>query len=205
MYSKLIDLYTFDIKRDQTYPLDGVCYYSNHFEDIGKKRERNPSKWKYFGETIKKWSYHRTEGQDNLNHIEKCRIGEFTQTVSQKNFQSIILILFSNCPHITSSLFRIPEIYVALKEVAKVQVEIADRERIIFTDSLEKSRDVMIAILPSLISSKIKRECNGCFTSHPSQNQTHVSRGSQRRRPYRQNKTCHFTMHIRYDQHGICV
>ena len=68
-------------------------------------------------------------------------------------------------------MFRIPEIYVALKEVAKVQVEIADRERIIFSDSLEKSRDVMIAILPSLISSKIKRECNGCFTSHPSQTQ----------------------------------
>ena len=55
--------------------------------------------------------------------------------------------------------------------VAKVQVEIADIEKIIFTDSLEKSRDVMIAILPSLISSNIKRECNGCFTSHPSQTQ----------------------------------
>ena len=68
-------------------------------------------------------------------------------------------------------MFRIPEIYVALKEVAKFQVEIADRERIIFTDSLEKSRDVMIVILPSLISSKIKRECNGCFTAHPSQTQ----------------------------------
>ena len=54
--------------RDDTYPLDGVCYYSNHFEDLvkllGEKRERNPSKWKYFGETIKKWSYHRTEGQE---------------------------------------------------------------------------------------------------------------------------------------------
>ena len=74
--------------------------------------------------------------------------------------------------HITSSsLFRIPEIYKALKEVAKVQVEIADRERTNFTDSLEKSRDVMIAILQSLISLKIKRECNGCFTVHPSQTQ----------------------------------
>ena len=31
----------------------------------------NPSKWKYFGETIKKFSYHRTEGQENLNHIEQ--------------------------------------------------------------------------------------------------------------------------------------
>ena len=68
-------------------------------------------------------------------------------------------------------MFRIPEIYIALKEVAKVQVEIADRERIIFTDSVAKSRDVMIAILPSLIYSKIKQECNGCFTSHPSQTQ----------------------------------
>ena len=29
----------------------------------------------------------------------------------------------------------------------------------------------MIAILPSLLSSKIKRECTGCFTSHPSQTQ----------------------------------
>ena len=29
----------------------------------------------------------------------------------------------------------------------------------------------MIAIVPLLISSKIKRECNGCFTSHPSQTQ----------------------------------
>ena len=74
--------------------------------------------------------------------------------------------------HITSSsLFRIPEIYVALNEVAKVRVKITDRERVIFTDSLEKSRDVMIAILPSLLSSKIKRECNGCFTSHLSQTQ----------------------------------
>ena len=68
-------------------------------------------------------------------------------------------------------MFRIPEIYEALKEVAKVQVEIADKERTNFTDSLEKSRDVMIAIVPLLISSKIKRECNGCFTSHPSQTQ----------------------------------
>ena len=72
--------------RDETYPLDGVCYYSNYFEDLvkllGKIRERNPSKWKYFGETIKKWSYHRKEGQANLGHIEKCSIGDFTQTVS---------------------------------------------------------------------------------------------------------------------------
>ena len=29
----------------------------------------------------------------------------------------------------------------------------------------------MIAILPTLISSKIKRERNGCFTCHPSQTQ----------------------------------
>ena len=138
---------------------------------IGKKRERNPIKWKYFGETIKKWSYHRTEGQENLGHIEQCSIGEFTQTVSLKKLsvnKNILLI----AQHFTSSsLFRIPEIYEALKEVAKVQVEIADIERTNFTDSLEKSRDVMIAILPLLISSKIKRECNGCFTFHPSQTQ----------------------------------
>ena len=51
------------------------------------------------------------------------------------------------------------------------QVEIADRDRTNFTASLEKSRHVMIAILPSLISSKIKRQCNCCFTSHPSQTQ----------------------------------
>ena len=38
-------------------------------------------------------------------------------------------------------------------------------------DSLEKSRDVMIAILLLLISSKLKRQCNGCFTSHPSETQ----------------------------------
>ena len=69
----------------------------------------------------------------------------------------------------SSSLLGIPEIYEALKEVANVQVEIADRERTNFTDSLEKSRVVMISILPSFISSKIKRECNACFTSHPSQ------------------------------------
>ena len=39
--------------RDKTYPLDGICYYSNHFEDlvkiIGKK-----TRWKYSGETILK-------------------------------------------------------------------------------------------------------------------------------------------------------
>ena len=44
--------------REETYPLDGVCYYSNHFEDrvklLEKKRVVNPSTWKYFGETIKK-------------------------------------------------------------------------------------------------------------------------------------------------------
>ena len=33
--------------RNETYPLDGVCYYSNHFEDLvkllrKKKREGNP-------------------------------------------------------------------------------------------------------------------------------------------------------------------
>ena len=44
--------------KDEIYPLDGVCYYSNHFEDLanlinGKKREGNPSTWEYFGETIK--------------------------------------------------------------------------------------------------------------------------------------------------------
>ena len=64
-----------------------------------------------------------------------------------------------------SHLFRIPEIYKALKEIVKVQVEIADRDLTNFTDSLEKSRDVMITIVPSLIYSKIKRECNGCFNS----------------------------------------
>ena len=65
-----------------------------------------------FCETIKKWRYHRTEGQENLNHIEKCSIGEFTQTVSLKNFQSIILILFSNCPTHYFFFVRIPKIYV---------------------------------------------------------------------------------------------
>ena len=63
--------------RDETYPFDGVCYYSNHFEDLVKfleKREWHPNKWKYFGETIKKWSDHRTEGQENLDDIEKCNI-----------------------------------------------------------------------------------------------------------------------------------
>ena len=58
------------------------------FEDfvklLGGKREGNPSTWKYFGETIKKSSYHRTEGQENLDVIEKCSIGEFIQTVSLK-------------------------------------------------------------------------------------------------------------------------
>ena len=41
--------------RDETYPLDGVCYYSNHFKDLVKvyKREGYPSTWKYFRETIK--------------------------------------------------------------------------------------------------------------------------------------------------------
>ena len=63
--------------------------------------------------------------------------------------------------------FRIPEIYETLIEIAEVQIDIADRERTNFTDSLEKSRDVMIVILPSLMSSMIKRECDGCFTSHP--------------------------------------
>ena len=42
--------------RDKTYPLDDVCYYSSHFEDLvkllGGKREGNPSPYKYFGETI---------------------------------------------------------------------------------------------------------------------------------------------------------
>ena len=37
---------------DETYPLDGVCYYSNHFEDLVKKnwgkRERNPSTWNIY-------------------------------------------------------------------------------------------------------------------------------------------------------------
>ena len=114
--------------------------------------------------------------------LKNVSIGEFTQTVSLKNFQSIILIYyFLIVQHITSSLFRIPDIYVALKEVAKVQVEIADRERIIFTDSLEKSRDLMFAILPSLISSKIKRECNGCFTSHQHKPNTRVLRKSAKK------------------------
>ena len=27
--------------RDETYPLDGVCYYSNHFEDLVKLLEKN--------------------------------------------------------------------------------------------------------------------------------------------------------------------
>ena len=62
------------------------------FEDLVKllgKRERNPSKWKYFGETIKKWSYHRKEGQENLDHIEKYVAlesysnGKSKRTVSQ--------------------------------------------------------------------------------------------------------------------------
>ena len=52
-------------------------------------------------------------------------------------------------PNIFSHLFRIPEIYDALKKIAKVQVKITDRERTNFTYSLEKARDVMIAILPS--------------------------------------------------------
>ena len=86
--------------RDVTYPLYGVCYYSNHFEDLvkllGGKRERNPSKWKYFGETDKKWSYHRTEGQENLDLIEQCRMGEFTQTVSLKKL-SVNILYISNC------------------------------------------------------------------------------------------------------------
>ena len=65
----------------------------------------------------------------------------------------------------------ITEIYDALKEIAKMYVEIAGRERINFRDSLDTSRDVINVILPSLIYSKIKRECNGCFTSHLSQTQ----------------------------------
>ena len=67
--------------------------------------------------------------------------------------------------------FKISDICEALKEVTKVQDEVAERERTNFTDSLEKSRDVMIAILQLLIFSKIKRGCNDCFTSHPSQTQ----------------------------------
>ena len=45
-----------------------------------------------------------------------------------------------------------------------VHVEIADRERTNFTDPLEKSRDAMIAILPSLISrtDRIKHAISLC-------------------------------------------
>ena len=53
-----------------------------------------------------------------------------------------------------------------LKFKSKLQTE-----RTNITDSLEMSRNVMIDSLPSLIYSKIKRECNCCFTSHPSQTQ----------------------------------
>ena len=30
--------------RDETYPLDGVCYYSNHFEDLVKLLEKKTRK-----------------------------------------------------------------------------------------------------------------------------------------------------------------
>ena len=50
-------------------------------------------------------------------------------------------------------------------------------------DSLENVRDVMIAILPSLISSKIKRECNGYSTSHPSETQqTYLEKVNEEKR-----------------------
>ena len=49
--------------RDETHPVDGVCYYSNHFEDLVKLLEKR---------------------EGNLDHIKKITIGEFTQTVSLK-------------------------------------------------------------------------------------------------------------------------
>ena len=82
--------HSIDITETRHIPLDGVCYYSNHFEDLVKLLENILVK------RSKKWSYHRTEGQENLNHIAKCSSEEFTQTVSLENFQSLILILFSN-------------------------------------------------------------------------------------------------------------
>ena len=39
MYSRLIDLYTFDIT--ETRHIHWVCYYSNHFEDLVKLLEKN--------------------------------------------------------------------------------------------------------------------------------------------------------------------
>ena len=38
-------------------------------------------------------------------------------------------------------LLRIPHIFEALKELTRVQIEITDRERPNFTDSLEKAKD----------------------------------------------------------------
>ena len=71
--------------RDESYSLDRVCCYSHHFEDLvkllGEKQEGNPSTWKYFCETMIKNGV-TIERKDD--HIEKCSIGEFTQTVRLK-------------------------------------------------------------------------------------------------------------------------
>ena len=110
MYSKLIDVYTFDITETKhTHWIVYVITQTNYWE----KRGGNQSTWKYFGEAIQKWSYHTTEGQENLNHIEKGSIGEFTQTVSLKKLSvNYFYFLFPKCPtHFFSHLFRIPEIY----------------------------------------------------------------------------------------------
>ena len=54
-----------------------------------------------------KWSYHRTEGEENLDHIENVALDNFSNGKSLK--KSI------NCPKHFSSLYRMPEIYEALK------------------------------------------------------------------------------------------
>ena len=81
--------------------------------------------------------------------------------VSLKNFQSIQLFnFFLIAQHIFSfSLFRIPEIYEALKEVAKVQVDVADR------DEDQFHRFVRSNIF------EYKTGVRRFFTSHPSQPQ----------------------------------
>ena len=84
----------------------------------------------YFGETLKNGVTIERKDKRTSITLKNVALENLLNSVNNS------ILFYSNCQHITSSssLFRIPEIYV---EVDKVQVEIADRERIIFTDSLE--------------------------------------------------------------------
>ena len=37
-------------------------------------REGNPNAWKYYCKTIQIWSYHRAEGQGNIDHIKNVAL-----------------------------------------------------------------------------------------------------------------------------------